>query len=90
MTLFADPYKKCRKCGGWIDGAFDGAGPLTLLPCGHQSDYLDICPSWSPVDGCNCAWYTARNPDKAIKHPMRTPPEHVKPGVVYGPAPISK
>lgn len=50
----SNPYQKCRKCNEWIDGALDAPGPLTLIPCEHQSDYRDLCPGWSPVDGCTC------------------------------------
>lgn len=53
-TTFADPYKKCRQCGDWITGALDAPGPVILVPCEHQSDYRDVCPSWGPVDGCRC------------------------------------
>lgn len=54
MIDFADPYKQCRQCGGWVTGTRDEGRPFTLVPCGHQSDYRDVCPSWSPVDGCRC------------------------------------
>jgi hypothetical protein len=70
---YADPYKKCRQCGNWIDGALDAPGPLILVPCEHQSDYRDICPSWGPVDGCSCAEYSAHNPETPISHEMRPP-----------------
>lgn len=65
-TLFADPYKKCEQCNGWIDGALDVPGPLMLVPCEHRSNYRDVCPSWGPVDGCTCA-------AADIRHEMRTP-----------------
>lgn len=56
VTTFADPYKKCRQCGGWITGALDKPhGPLIVVPCEHQAGYDDVCPSWGPVDGCECA-----------------------------------
>jgi hypothetical protein len=54
VISYADPYKKCCTCGAWIDGALDGPGPLILVPCEHQSDYDSVCPSWGPVDGCQC------------------------------------
>ena len=50
---FADPYKVCNKCGGWITGYLGGTAILT--PCEHDQGYTDACPSWSPVDGCRCA-----------------------------------
>lgn len=66
VTTFADPYKKCLQCGRWIDGTLDAPGPLILLPCAHQSNYRDVCPSWGPVDGCRCA-------EAGIVHDMRPP-----------------
>jgi hypothetical protein len=51
---FADPYKQCIKCERWIIGVLDKPGPLVVIPCEHESDYRDVCPSWSPVDGCEC------------------------------------
>ena len=37
-----------RSCGCGDDGR------LQLFPCEHHSDYVDTCPSWGPVDGCQC------------------------------------
>jgi hypothetical protein len=60
---FADPYKVCNECGGWVTGAVmlstaqpgrSGGGKLVVLPCEHERGYEDVCPSWSPVDGCQC------------------------------------
>jgi hypothetical protein len=52
---FADPYKKCNECQGWITGAVEFSGlPLMLVPCEHFAAYTDVCPSWGPVDGCKC------------------------------------
>lgn len=73
MTIFADPYKKCRACGQWIDGTEDQPGPLVLIPCAHRSDYRDVCPSWGPVDGCTCTGYNTRHPDDLIVHDRRIP-----------------
>lgn len=66
VTDFADPYKKCEQCNQWIDGALDAPGPLIVVPCEHQSNYRDICPSWGPVDGCRCK-------SAGIEHDMRPP-----------------
>ena len=67
---FADPYKVCEECGGWITGVVDMPGePLILVPCNHQASYRDICPSWGPVDGCKCP---------PGSHPM--PPAPAPPG----------
>lgn len=65
---FADPYKQCLKCGGWVDGVLDAPGPTIVVPCEHQSDYRDVCPSWSPVDGCHCIESLGFR-----DHPVRTP-----------------
>jgi hypothetical protein len=77
-TSFADPYKKCAQCGRWVDGTADVPGPLALVPCGHRSEYVDVCPSWGPVDGCGCASYNAgakNNPGfEPIVHDMRPRP----------------
>lgn len=67
---FADPYKQCVRCGGWITGILDAPGPIILVPCEHQSDYRDVCPSWGPVDGCRCAEHLG-----SVDHPV--PPAHV-------------
>lgn len=55
VITHANPYQVCCTCGNWITGAFDKPGPSMLAPCGHESDYRDVCSSWSPVDGCRCA-----------------------------------
>ncbi len=80
--MFADPYKKCLTCDGWVDGADDNS----LIPCGHRIKYTDVCPSWSPVTGCGCAAYNATNPDDPIHHDMRPPADD---GKVYGPKPVT-
>lgn len=50
---FADPYKTCDQCGEWITGVLDSPHPINL-PCEHRASYTDRCPSWGPVDGCQC------------------------------------
>lgn len=70
---FADPHKKCRTCGDWIDGALTAPGRLVLVPCEHESDYRDVCPSWGPVDGCTCAEHNTLHPDRPIEHDVRSP-----------------
>jgi hypothetical protein len=55
VVTFADPYKLCLDCGQWITGYLDvPEGVRPLVPCGHRSDYRDVCSSWGPVDGCRC------------------------------------
>lgn len=62
VVRFADPYKKCLKCGKWVDGVLEISGPLVLVPCMHNSNYRDMCPSWGPVYGCSCPseWHEPR------------------------------
>lgn len=59
---FADPYKRCRQCGGWVTGVLDKPGPIVVVPCEHEAGYQDLCPSWSPVDGCTCPRFTHPTP----------------------------
>lgn len=71
-TRFADPYKQCLKCHGWVDGFLDNPGVPILVPCEHRSDYRSVCPSWGPVDGCWCAEFNKKAiPERRIVHPMR-------------------
>jgi hypothetical protein len=51
---FADPYKICNAYGGWITGVLDKPGQQIVVPCEHHKGYSDVCPSWGPVDGCQC------------------------------------
>lgn len=58
---FADPFKVCNQCGGWITGILSiPDGPDLTTPCEHEGGYIDICPSWSPVDGCLCVEHLGR------------------------------
>jgi hypothetical protein len=60
---FADPYKVCVVCKGWVTGVTVpryGYGNNNL-PCWHHG-YEDACPSWSPVDGCRCVEFLGRKP----------------------------
>ena len=59
---FADPYKVCNACGEWIDGVLDAPGPTIVTPCEHRAGYTDLCPSWSPVDGCLCVEHLGHRP----------------------------
>lgn len=60
VSEFANPYLRCLKCHSKVKSfvAFDGQVPECdhkgmLFPCHHDGIY-SLCPSWSPVDGCNC------------------------------------
>ena len=53
---FADPFKMCERCDGWVTGVAvfpDEFRASENLPCRHAG-YRSVCPSWSPVDGCQC------------------------------------
>lgn len=61
---FANPYLRCARCGQpvryWHDDDQCGtpADPCPvdwyLAPCGHRAEAHSTCPSWGPVDGCQC------------------------------------
>lgn len=58
---FADPYLVCGRCGepvtAWHDPDQCGPGcdlPAMNLPCEHRVNLVNTCPSWGPVDGCQC------------------------------------
>lgn len=72
---FANPYQRCRRCGGWVDGFLDCTGPTIVIPCEHVSDYQDMCPSWGPVDGCTCAEWNTTHPGKTPIPPHWRIPE---------------
>ena len=60
----ASPYLICVQCGAWVDHfshTGEGQGPSRNQPCDHRADYANVCPSWSPVDGCNCMEHVRRN-----------------------------
>lgn len=87
--FFADPYKRCGGCSGWIDGVRHSADRRrVLIPCGCELEYVDVCPSWSPIQGCNCVRYNTAvlpgNPVRQLRHPMRRPAAGDT--RVYGPA----
>lgn len=63
---FANPYLTCDQCGQWVTGFHDAdrCGPGCefgdwLEPCGHPltAGATSACPSWGPVDGCQCQEY---------------------------------
>lgn len=57
LTKFANPYLVCDECDAWITGAWnlgEGEGPVRNEPCGHKAGATSRCPSWGPVDGCEC------------------------------------
>lgn len=55
----ANPFLACEGCGKRAEAFHDRecgcdvAGPMNL-PCCCIAGYRDLCPSWDPVDGCQC------------------------------------
>ena len=71
-TVPANPYLRCSQCGArveyWLDGESEIGEPVRNYPCEHASDYVDVCPSWGPVDGCQCQEHLGYTP-----HPPAPP-----------------
>lgn len=58
-VIYANPYLRCDECGGVALGytvtphpGMDG--DHANWPCGHHAAITSDCPSWSPVNGCQC------------------------------------
>lgn len=56
---YANPYMRCVGCGKWVEGWHDpsqcGCDAVAAnVPCCCRLGVEDVCPSWSPVDGCTC------------------------------------
>lgn len=56
---FANPYLVCDLCRQpvprWHNHDKCGCDePSWNDPCEHAFGIVDTCPSWSPVDGCQC------------------------------------
>lgn len=59
FVTFADPYLKCDQCGASVprrhnDDACGCQAGWWNEPCGHRAGATSACPSWGPVDGCQC------------------------------------
>lgn len=68
---FADPFLVCGRCGRPVTGWLPGAGRTgLLLPCEHDAGIVSTCPSWGPVDGCQCRKFLGYVP-----HPAQAPQE---------------
>jgi hypothetical protein len=59
MTPLANPHIQCAECGEQVT-SFHCAetcgctGSSWNWPCRHDADTHNTCPTWSPVDGCQC------------------------------------
>ena len=49
-AAFANPFLACEVCGKRVRTR----PALWNEPCGHAAPMNSVCPSWSPVDGCQC------------------------------------
>lgn len=92
MRMFADPYKQCLICDQWVVwnyGALPDHERITEQktgnePCGHKN-YVSVCPSWWPVDGCSCQAMIAHGDMAGPMHPVPpgTPQQRASEGVVW-------
>ena len=71
----ANPFLACCTCCKRVEafhddecGCSESGGRLLLMPCFHRSDYYNVCPSWGPVDGCQCQEHLGHVP-----HPAELP-----------------
>jgi len=69
----ANPFLSCAACHKRVEAFHDGrcgcdlTGPVNM-PCFDHGDYDDLCPSWGPVDGCQCLAHLGHVP-----HPAELP-----------------
>ncbi|WP_167503141.1 hypothetical protein [Streptomyces malaysiensis] len=54
---FANLYLVCSLCGTRTRGVRDSG---VLDPCNHDASVRSLCPSWGPIDGCQCAQVLGR------------------------------
>lgn len=66
----ANPYLRCVNCGARIEYWIDGERPARNYPCDHAADYKDDCPSWGPVDGCQCQAHLGYRPHPDAPDPV--------------------
>ncbi|MEV8548356.1 hypothetical protein AB0L04_00675 [Streptomyces glaucescens] len=58
-VTFANPFLVCDLCRQpaprWHNHDKCGCDAgCWLVPCGHTAEAVSVCPSWDPVDGCQC------------------------------------
>jgi hypothetical protein len=67
----ANPFLACAECGKRAEGFHDDRCGCDIerpvnFPCEHYAAYDDLCPSWSPVDGCTCLAHLGYVPHPAV------------------------
>ena len=73
----ANPYLRCDRCGARVE--FWRSAQVRNEPCGHDSGATSMCPSWGPVNGCECEEHLGNVP-----HPLPDPPA-TRHGIGQGP-----
>lgn len=57
VVSFADPHLVCGWCAATVAGYRHAPGhddDGLNVPCGHRAAVESTCPSWDPVNGCEC------------------------------------
>lgn len=61
IVPFANPFMICNQCKRRVEGFVSSVYRDDLCehdfdnyPCGHAAGIQSLCPSWSPVSGCQC------------------------------------
>ncbi len=74
VTECANPYLVCVKCGGpatkFVAFGEQAEGCVhegLIHPCMHLES-TSLCPSWSPVSGCQCANHIGYIPHKSMEN----------------------
>lgn len=55
--VFANPFLVCNHCMETVKYTIwpkSGGHGCICMPCEHISKVDSICPSWTPVGGCDC------------------------------------
>lgn len=82
VTTFANPFLACDVCRRYITGATNVGqdGPTKNVPCGHRAGATSRCPSWGPVDGCQCQEHLGEVPHPPVSASFRAPGEPTEGG----------
>ena len=72
VTTPANPYLVCGRCGQRVEGFLGlyDEGPSALYTCEHENKYHSKCPSWGPVDGCECVAHLGYRPHGDPARPL--------------------
>lgn len=75
-VTFANPFLVCDLCRQpvprWHNNDKCGCGEeFWNEPCGDTAGVTSVCPSWSPVDGCQCREHLGRVDHAPAGEPQR-------------------